>query len=379
MSIFKKASAGVVASAMILSLSACSTNLWGADITYAATIDGVKIPAGIFISRQFDAYYEASIYVDPNESTETTTTAEGEEAVTTAFTDKIIEGKAVEEWINDKATKSIREYAAIESKFEELGLSFTDNEEKKIEVSMESIWDYYGEIYEDMGVSKKSQTLLALNTTKDEYIFNYYYGKGGINEVSEADIKAYLTDNNARINYIEMVLKDGEGNLLKSDGKSEIMDMAKDYVERANNGEDFNALLKEYNDYYDALVEAATASDETTDTTETTPETETDPDNTTVISKDGTFPSAGVVERVFDGTSKTGDVFIVEENEEYYVVQILDLFADETYYDNNAESALHALKDEEYNAMVDEWIAAQTFEKNEAAYKAYKIDKFLEE
>lgn len=380
MSISKKLSSCLICSAMVLSLASCSNNLVGDDISYAAVIDGAKIPAGVFISKQMDAFYEAMYYVDPEETAEETTTSSADAAettATTAFTDKVIEGKAVRDWINDKATESIREYAAVESKFDELGLSFQDNEKEKVTVYMDSFWESYGKMYEDIGISENSQILISLNSQKQSLLFKHFYGEGGENEISESDVKAYLTDNNARINYIKMELKDGEGNLLKSEGKAEIMEMAKDYVERAKNGEDFNVLLKEYNDYYEALQQAA--ADTTEDTAADTEDTDEEfPDNTTVISKDGYSPSEAVVSKVFDGTVKDGDVVIVEEDEVYYVVAKLDLFADEEYYADNELSARYALKGDEFDAMIDSWVEAQTFEKNEAAYKKYKIEKFME-
>ena len=79
MSIFKKASALLLSSAIALSLAGCSSNIAGPDIRYGAEIDGVKVPAGIFISKQFDAYYDALNYTDPNEEaaeTSAETTAE---------------------------------------------------------------------------------------------------------------------------------------------------------------------------------------------------------------------------------------------------------------------------------------------------------------
>lgn len=382
MSISKKISSCLLCSAIALSLAACSNNLVGDDISYAAVIDGAKIPAGVFISKQMDAYYEAMYYVDPADTAAETTTAStdaAETTATTAFTDKVIEGKAVRDWINDKATEGIREYAAIESKFDELGLSFRDNEKEKVTIYMDSMWEAYGKYYEELGVSENSQILISLNSQKQSLLFQHYYGEGGEKEIPESDVKAYLTDNNARINYIKMELKDGEGNLLKSEGKAEIMEMAKDYVERAKNGEDFNALLKEYNDYYEGLKQAAADTTEDTASVDTEESDETLPDNTTVISKDGYSPSEAVVSKVFDGSVNVGDVVIVEEDEVYYVVTKLDLFADEEYYANNELSARYSLKGDEFDAMIDSWVEAQTFEKNEAAYKKYKIEKFMEE
>ena len=384
---FKKMSAVALCSAMALSLGACGNNIAGPDTTYAAVIDGYKVPAGVFIAMQMNSYYDAAYYTEPtDESEETTasteaaeTTASETEATTTiAFTDKVIEDKPVRDWINNEATKSMQEFVAVENKFDELGLSFEDNEKEKTKVYLDSIWEYYGSNYEDAGISENSQLLIMLNSTKKNKIFDYYYAEGGQDEISAADIKAYLDENNKRINYIKMELKDGEGNLLKSEGKDEIKKMAEDYIERIKGGEDFEAVSKEYSDYYDKFAADAAestddgAADESADTEETESSYT---DNETVISKDGTSPSEAVVTKAFE--SKVGDVFLVEEDEVYYVVTVLDLYADENYYSDNESVVRHQLKDDEFDQTVDSWTETQNVELNEAAYKRYKIEKFL--
>lgn len=384
---FKKMSAVALCSAMALSLGACGNNIAGPDTTYAAVIDGYKVPAGVFIAMQMNSYYDAAYYTEPTDESEETTASteaaetaasETEATTTTAFTDKVIEDKPVCDWINDEATKSMQEFVAVENKFDELGLSFEDNEKEKTKVYLDSIWEYYGSNYENAGISENSQLLIMLNSTKKNKIFDYYYAEGGQDEISEADIRAYLDENNKRINYIKMELKDGEGNLLKSEGKDEIKKMAEDYIKRIKGGEDFAAVSKEYSDYYDKLTADAAestddgADDESADTEETEGSYT---DNETVISKDGTSPSEAVVTKAFE--SKVGDVFLVEEDEVYYVVTVLDLYADENYYSDNESVVRHELKDDEFDKTVDSWTETQNIELNEAAYKRYKIEKFL--
>lgn len=384
---FKKMSAVALCSAMALSLGACGNNIAGPDTTYAAVIDGYKVPAGVFIAMQMNSYYDAAYYTEPTDESEETTASteasetaasETEATTTTAFTDKVIEDKPVRDWINDEATKSMQEFVAVENKFDELGLSFEDNEKEKTKVYLDSIWEYYGSNYENAGISENSQLLIMLNSTKKNKIFDYYYAEGGQDEISEADIRAYLDENNKRINYIKMELKDGEGNLLKSEGKDEIKKMAEDYIKRIKGGEDFAAVSKEYSDYYDKLTADAAestddgADDESADTEETESSYT---DNETVISKDGTSPSEAVVTKAFE--SKVGDVFLVEEDEVYYVVTVLDLYADENYYSDNESVVRHELRDDEFDKTVDSWTETQNVELNEAAYKRYKIEKFL--
>ena len=377
MSILRKASAGLLCTAMTLSLASCS--LGGADTTYGAIIDGHKIPAGVFISMQMNAYSEAKNYTDASSAAEeaVTTTASADAATTeatttTPFSDKVIEGKSVRDWINDEATVEMQKYVAIENKFDELGLGFAENEPEKVNIYIESLWEYYGTMYEEMGISQDSLNLVTLNSEKKELIFNHIYGADGEKAVSEADVKKYLSDNNFRINYIEIELKDGEGNLLKSEGKEEMNAKAEEYIERAKNGEDFNAILKEYND----SLNTSTASTDDTTAVET-PIAEA-PDNTMIVTKEGTFPDANIVTKLFDGSVAAGDYFIVESanSEKLYVVQCLDLFADETYYTDNESYVRHQLKDEEFEAEIESWIVGQTVERNEAAYKRYKYEKF---
>ena len=124
-----------------------------------------------------------------------------------------------------------------------------------------------------MGISEKSFTSLYLNSQKRDKVFKTIYSEGGEYAVSDDEIKTYLDENYAMINYIAMELKDGSGNLLKSDGKAEMMSMAESYVERYKNGEDFDALNAEYTAYYDNLK--ATAAEEAANAAADEAETET--------------------------------------------------------------------------------------------------------
>lgn len=360
MSLFKKVAAAAAASAMVLTLASC-----GKDTTWGAEIDGVNIRAGIMILFQSNALSEAYTYM-----------GEGDTDVM-ALT---IEDKTTEAWVNDSAKQYMREYAAVENKFNELGIKFENNEEEKVSILVDQWWEYYQDYFESIGVGKQSYLDVTLNSEKKNAIFDYYYGEGGEKAVSEDDIKAYLEENNARINYIKMELKDGEGNLLKSDGKAEIKTMAEGYIERIKNGEYMNTVGKEYADYYNALVKAAAeaASEENAAAEDAQTEVAYS-DNTRVISKESTVPSAAVAEKVFDSSVKAGDVFLVEEDEVYYIVQKQELFADETYLENQRENVIHELKDEEFDQTVKSWTESQNAVFNDAAFERYKVKKLAED
>lgn len=249
----KKITAVAAAAAVMSSMTAC-----GENTTWGATIDGSDIPAGIFIYYLQSAYYSAQSKLNEENSASSDAVASADGTTTTAavFSSQI-DGKDAKTWIYDEATKSMQEYAAIEAKFTELGLTITADEKDAAKVYCDQTWDYAGEYYTKMGISEKSFTSLYLNSQKRDKVFKTIYSEGGEYAVSDDEIKTYLDENYAMINYIAMELKDGSGNLLKSDGKAEMMSMAESYVERYKNGEDFDALNAEYTAYYDNLKAAA--------------------------------------------------------------------------------------------------------------------------
>jgi hypothetical protein len=239
---------------LLTSLTAC-----GEDTVYAAEINGKSIAAGIYINYQSMAYAEAAEFMSEEDQTA------GKPVLSTT-----VEGLPAESWINNRAVEMMKEHVAIDEKFAELGLTYTDDSDASVLAFVEQYWEYYQEALTDIGVSQESYAETMLNAVKKTELLKYYYGTGGTLEVPEADIKAYLLENNARINFIAMELKDGAGNFLqKEEDKAARMAMAEDYVKRAEAGEDFNVLLKEYNEWYTALQ--AAANPETAADTATTP------------------------------------------------------------------------------------------------------------
>jgi len=307
----KKIAALGCAAAMMGSLTAC-----GEKTTWGAVIDGVQIPAGVFIYYLDTANYEARQKLN-EQQTDTSAdlspegaAAQSSETVTLPLYSSQIDGVDSKQWIYDRATELMQEYAAVEAKFDEYGLTLTDDDKQSAQVYLDQIWNYAGDYYTSMGISENSYKSIFLNSSKKQKLFETIYSEGGERAVSDDEIKTYLDENYALINYIDVELKDGEGNLLKSDGKAERMEMLNSYIERYNNGEDFDELNAEYVTYYENLkkaaeeaataaeAEAAVNADETAadDTAETTAEVSQSPAEAALPSDD---------EEVTDETSET--------------------------------------------------------------------------
>ena len=266
----KKCAAAALAVTMCAQFTAC-----GKDSIYSAEIDGVQVPAGVYIYYLQTAYYDAQDKVGEDtaetDSVADAAAAQTEATTTTAdmFYAQSIEGKNVKDWIIDTATDYCRTQVAIDKKFDEYGLALTDEEEQEAEMYCSQMWEYGGSYFTELGIGESSYRSIYMNNEKRSKLFEKLYSAGGEYAVSDDDLKAHLAENFALINYIDIELRDGEGNLLKSDGKAERMAMAQEYVDRYNAGEDLDALNSEYQAFYDGLkaqAEAAAAENAQTET-----------------------------------------------------------------------------------------------------------------
>lgn len=232
----KKILAGAAALAVALSCTGCSDTSWGAKA------GDTEYRAGIYIYHAMNAYFDAE--------------SKKAETDTDVFSSTIEEMPA-KDWMAKETEKNLRNQAAIDAKFTEMGLELDEYSTSYADYMVEQMWSQYGDMFEGYGIGKESYRDIYLNSIKrDEIFMKYYNSEDGITPVSEEDIKAHMLDNYARVKYIALNLKDAEGNLLKSEGKAEVMKMAEDYLARAEGGESFDALIAEYDAYWSELTGA---------------------------------------------------------------------------------------------------------------------------
>lgn len=354
MSVFRKILAGVLAAATMLTLASC------ADTSIAATVDGTSIRAGIYIYSLMNAVYEGESVLKGDTETE----------IKDPWSEKI-EDKSFSDWVKDKATEYVQEYVAIERKFDELKLSFDETDEYSIDNYINYYWDEAH--FNDLGVSKQSFTDVVTNSYKRDKVFNKYYNTDGIEEVPEQDVKVFFEDNYVRYKRVDFLLTDGAGKDLDDKGKTEVLDMAKDYLARAQEGEDFNDLIAEYTEYR-AKLEAKAADKEYT-----APEVDEDEEadefaNERLANIEHTTPSEKFIKFLFE-TAKVDESEIFQDDKKYYLVQKLDIFGRDDLLDSYRSTILYELKGDEFNELVSTWAAELDVERNEKAYKRYNPKK----
>lgn len=276
MSFLKRAAAFLTAAGFAVSMTAC-----GSNTTHALEVDGMSVPAGVYIYFANTCYNDALSQLAADQPDLDTTDLS---AVKTAM----LEGKSVRTWVEDKATDMCVDFVKTEQKFDELQLSLSESDKSYIDMMMSYYWN--AEIMERNGVSESSFRKIVESDYKNHAIFDHYYSAGGENGVTEDELYDYYTENNIRCHYIRIDMKDGEGNLLKSDGKAELRKIVEGYRDRVEEalGEggipavmtEMSCVQEDYNYYVTSISEEAAGVEEPATTepraTATTPANEDD-------------------------------------------------------------------------------------------------------
>lgn len=386
MKIVKRIAAGILCAAMALSLASCK------DTTWSYRIDGTEITAGMYITFQINAYMEASQKVEDTSKD---------------LLEQKIEDKDAEAWIAGRVLELCKSYAAVEKKFDELGLTLSQEDQNKINTSLKSNWSYLSGYYEPNGAGEQSYKKILTNSYKSNLIFKKYYDKDGLEEVSDADLKTEFADSTALLKYVKMPMKDAEGNKLKSEGKAELKKTAEKYLDRLKKGEAIDKLIQEYEDLLEKQKEdakkdtssnssaassapassaaasssassvssaadssASSSSSTTSSTSSGSKEEESDP-NEVLIYKEDDSKSEKFIKSVFD--AKYNEPVILEDDENYYVTIRYDITKDEKKFKDYRDSLLQQLKGDAYTDMQKEWYKNYKVETNEDSAKRYKV------
>lgn len=241
----KKAAVLLTAVIMACSAAGCS------DTSYTVKADDKEIRAGIYIDYML------------NEITNQINTLYYNEGVTEDFFSHDIDGKSFSDYVSEQAMKNTKEYAAVTAKFDELGLELSAEQLKDINSQVNDEWDSMGEMYEKEGISKESLKEVYLCSEKRHEIFEYYYGEGGEEEVSEEDMQNFVNENYLRYKTIVINKSTAEDEETKKTEDEEKLALRDEYLAKADgvSFDDFDSIIDEYNAYVEA--QSADSSDET--------------------------------------------------------------------------------------------------------------------
>lgn len=228
----KKIAAALTAAVM------CGTMLTGcADTNYAVSYGDSKVNAGVYIYNMLSEMsyrMQMMYYID---------------GITENYFDQKVEDKSFSDYLSDYALNSTKEYAAVVENFNKLKLSLSDDELKEINDSVREAWESAGDFYESEGISKDSVKLVQKAAKMREMIFDYYYGEGGKEEVTDDDIVKYLNDNYIRYKEISIAKSTDEDKDKAAEADKESKEKIDKYLKEAKglSFEEFDTIIDEYN------------------------------------------------------------------------------------------------------------------------------------
>lgn len=210
----KKLLALVCALAMCVSLAGCTFSTPAS----VGRIGDVEIPAGLYLLAQFQAYQTAFSAANSDQTGMTATqylkqsipldadgqpdaaanvteaqaaSSQAEEETETAETDDTV-WVTVSEFVAGETRRILQRYAAVETRFAELGGELTDTQIAAADSYAQQLWDSYGDLYTANGIGLESLKLYEYNDYKMDTLLTLVYGADGGQPVSDEELTRYL-------------------------------------------------------------------------------------------------------------------------------------------------------------------------------------------
>lgn len=349
MSITKKIASAAVATVCALSLASC-----GEDTAWVVSCNGEQLRAGIYLFYQMD---NATVALAANNA--------GKDV---KLKDVVIDGVSFDDYVQAETFSSVKEYYAIEQKFDELGLTLTSDQSEAAQWMVDYYQSYMSEDLLELGIGEESLEDVMFNSSKRDAIFLEYYKVGGINGTTQEEINKFFEENFIRFKVIELDLKDDQGNLLADADKQSVRDEAQAIIDKFDEGTSFDDLIAERED----APKEETATEESATDAEAEEEEDKYKNEFVINLEASTFSEDFATQ--FKAKS-VGDCFMIEEDEVIFVLNKLDVLEREDSLEEYTDSIIEDLKSEDFEKLVAEWSAAVTLEKNEKALKRYLPSK----
>lgn len=393
----KKVGSVLATGCVLLSLAGCDNS----NKTWITEYNGEKTKVGVYIQYLMSEYRqlymqdlmgklklteneknnaadEKSSSKSNSEVTEPKNSSEKEKKVSPLkkFIEDEDTGKWIlgNQWVVNKAKKDLEEDIAVDTKFKEMKLALDQETVDYLERKISEQWDTVNEQqgYEEKGVSQDSVIYALKTQLKRQQIFNAYYDKGGIKEVSESEIKSYLADNYNQVKYYRF-----EVHSMDEEKKEKIKKLYNDFLTRAKSGNDIDKLIEEFRAKRKDAEEKDSVNSETSGYNK---DSDDNSEKLSVYKKDDTSVFNEDVRSAID-KAKMNELTGFKGENEYIIFIKQDPSKNEDYIKNNRISLLSEMKDDDFHKEIFTWIDKKSIKYNDKALNKYytpsklKLDK----
>ena len=247
----KKLFALLAAAAMVLSLAGCVFSTPDS----VGTIGTVDITSGLYLLAQYNAYQSAASLASTDQNT-TDVKAFLKETITVDSDSG--ETAAVSDYVSQKTLENLETYAAVETRFDELGGQLTEDEETQADNYASQLMDQYGDTYKANGIGLVTLQRFERILIKSSDLLDLVYGANGETPVSDADLTDYLESSMYELAYYTIPLYNTSTYAFADDDQTtEMLNLAQSAADKTNNyaanNSDSSALIG----YFSATVTTA--------------------------------------------------------------------------------------------------------------------------
>ena len=224
----KKLIALVCALALAVGLVGCSLSTPDS----VGTIGNVDISSGLYLLAQFDAYQTAAdLASDDQDATKVSSFLKA----TITVDDATGETAVVSDYVAQKTLENLESYAAIETRFDELGGVLTPDEEMQADSYASQLMEQYGDTYKANGIGLNTVQRFERILIKSTDLLELVYGADGETPVSDADLTSHLENNMYELAYYTIPLYNTSTYAsADEDQTSEMLDLVQDAVDQTN-------------------------------------------------------------------------------------------------------------------------------------------------
>ena len=224
----KKLLALVCALVMIFSLASCGLS----TPDTVGKVGDFEVSSGLYLLAQFSAYQQAAQLADKDQ--DTTNVKAFLKATITTDADSG-ETATVSDYEGQKPMENLETYAAIETRFEELGGQLTAEEEAQADSYASQLMEQYGDTYKANGIGLNTVQRFERILIKSSDLLELVYGVDGETPVSDADLTSHLENNMYELAYYTIPLYNTSTYAsADEDQTSEMLDLVQDAVDQTN-------------------------------------------------------------------------------------------------------------------------------------------------
>ena len=189
----------IAAAAMVFSLAGCVIS----TPDTVGTIGSVEITSGLYLLAQYDAYQKAADLADSEQDT-TDVKAFLKQTITPDADSG--ETVLVSDYVAQKTLENLETYAAVETRFDELGGQLTAEEEQQADSYASQLMDQYGDAYKANGIGLETVQRFERILLKSNDLLELCYGADGETPVSDAELTDHVENSMYALAYYSIPL-----------------------------------------------------------------------------------------------------------------------------------------------------------------------------